>query len=91
MGASVTLPLLTLLPPASWPAAPDPAGAAQRQQVSGETAQPDVAAVVWVSVGVLWAWWHLLGFTEISPAGTLPLQSPGQDKACLWLVAYISN
>lgn len=34
-GASVTLPLITRPPPASWPVAPHPSGEAQTQQVSG--------------------------------------------------------
>lgn len=52
------------------------------QQVSGEL-QSGVAGAVWVSVSVLWAWGHLLGFTESPPAGTLPSQSAGQGQAPL--------
>jgi len=32
-----------------------------------------------------------LGFTEISPTATLPLQSPGQGQAHLWPVAHTSS
>lgn len=53
--------------------------------------QPDVAGAAWVSVGVHGLGGTFVGFTEISPTGTLQLQSPGQNKACLWMVAYISN
>lgn len=82
-GPSVTLPLITRPPPpASWPVAPHPSGEAQTHQVS-EKLQSGVVGAVCVSVSVLWAWWHLLGFTEISPTATLPLQSPGQGQAHL--------
>ena len=80
-GTSVTSPNYSTPPPASWPAAPHPSGEAQTHQVSGKL-QSGVVGAVCVSISVLWAWWHLC-FTEISPAATLPLQSPGQGQAHL--------
>ena len=86
-GASVTLPLIIWHPHFL---ARGPSGEAQTQQVSGGL-QSGVAGAVWVSVSVLWAWGHLLGFTESPPAGALPSQSPGQSQAPLGLVAYTSS